>query len=139
MTTATDTTTPAPITVDDALAALRAAVEAKGGHYVYPKRPIGVHGRACVYATDDGQPSCLAGYVLAALAPDILADVADRERTERGFGADIIDNVYPGRFAADVAIILGIAQRSQDAGNAWAVALADAEREAAELAKEDDE
>jgi hypothetical protein len=104
---------------------LRKAIDAKGPGYVYEQISDGV----CQYAVN-GEPSCLVGHVIADLAPDEFARIAELEETSgssssardvlRGdmseFGADPVE---PLTTDADLIAALQGLQNRQDSGISW--------------------
>lgn len=75
--------------------ALKKAVEAKGGGYVYPHaRPPYSYENSfarCSYTNADGSPSCIVGHVVAALDPSVLEKVGEYERESgESFGVEVL-------------------------------------------------
>lgn len=120
------TTNLSALTRDDALAALRAAVEAKGEDYTYVNR----HGEpaspdvSCYYThpTADGgwEPGCIVGHVLVGWGVSL-----DDLRAHEGDGAGGVCTHLGIPIA--VAQTLSLAQQEQDAGGTWGEALRQAE------------
>lgn len=136
-------------TRQDVLEAARKIVAEKGPDYVYPRNSINGGGgygtnTGPVYA-EDGKPSCLVGHVVHALDPEAFAHLASVEEaygteaaeslTYHGFDSDAEDesnyHYLPEDFwDVEAETLMNSAQTSQDVGNPWGVALAQAEDEA---------
>lgn len=115
------------ITYQDALAALRAAVEEKGADYVYEK--VGTGAVQCVYRTEDNQPSCIVGNVLVRLGVPV-EDLPPPTGIQRN--AKALLGRSPGQrnamlrgVAATVsaAALLAVVQWRQDEGESWGEAV----------------
>jgi len=102
--------------VPEVLAALRDVVADKGADYMYPEELKNRNGN-CVYVRD-GRPACIVGHVLARLNFNLLGQSVVR----RNGSAGMLDGVT-GRAAQ----ALRQAQRTQDSGDSWGLALAAAE------------
>lgn len=108
--------------------ALNKAVEEKGGDYIYIT-PDGYQaypesGLSCRYSDHDGNPSCIVGFVVAALDPEGFAKLAQHEESEgESFGVDLIDEYDFAKFEAYETIsALQAAQSVQDDGMPWSYA-----------------
>lgn len=108
----------AKLTVKNVLEALDRAVEKKGADYVYPWE------EGCTYADGDGNPSCIVGYVLADLDPNLFEEFKESEHLDGGFGIGSADGYTRNRPTVERPIIdvLAVAQRAQDTGFTWGVA-----------------
>lgn len=107
------------ITPQQAYDALAAVVEELGPDYVYKK--VGLDAR-CLYAFDGG-PSCIVGRALVRLGLplDVLSELDDDEYPSiQAQGAVLLTEAVRGVF--------GAAQRSQDLGDTYAQALAQAHK-----------
>lgn len=100
-------------------AALKKALEDRGEDYVYPDDEK--HNGGCMYATENGTPSCIVGYVLNELDPEKFAEVARWERDE-----DTADTAVGDAYLAvgldlhrDQVDALEAAQVKQDQGLPW--------------------
>lgn len=100
-------------------AALKKALEDRGEGYVYPEseKVSGV----CMYATADGAPSCIVGYVLNELDPEKFAEVAKWER-KKVTGDTTVDDAWRELgldLYRDQVEALEAAQIAQDNGKPW--------------------
>lgn len=97
---------------------LELAAERPDYVYVLPRSSRG----AAVYADDDGNPSCIVGYVLVDLDPEAFEDAHRRE--ENSFSPNY-GSIAPER-VSPAAQLLDMAQDLQDAGFTWGRAVRDA-------------
>lgn len=109
--------------------ALRAAIAEKGEEYVYPAWQEG-----CSYSTREGQPSCIVGWVVAALDPEVFKKVHEYEvdsgestcvaNLEKGTESSYEAEYYFGLEFEDSTLTeaLQAAQDVQDTGGPWRVA-----------------
>lgn len=129
-----------PFTFEQVLEATRAIVDERGHDFIYQQvvryhEPLGREIPQCVYADDEGQPSCLVGHVIHRLDPEAFETLARRERSE---GGDIADSLrlrghLPQDFWTDDAeAAMVYAQDVQDSGDTWSEALHAAENLAAD-------
>lgn len=103
-------------------AALKKALADRGEDYVYPESEK--HKGGCMYATEDGAPSCIVGYVLHVLDPEKFAEVATWER-KKGTGDTAVDDAWRDLdldFQLDQVEALRMAQVKQDRGDTWGTA-----------------
>jgi hypothetical protein len=118
-------------------AELERVVAEYGEDYVYPKA-----GYTCSYS-ESGQPSCIVGHVIAALNPEAFAKIAELEdltgasgsatsivlgnweHTDWASSTDEDEDLGAITLTEDgrLASALNEAQRQQDAGATWGVAL----------------
>jgi hypothetical protein len=114
--------------VPGALALLSKAVEQKGEAYVYPDdekhRSTEASEGMCVYFTESGRPSCIAGHVFAHLG-------FGSEDVEEGTGVE--EQPFSDLLNDDVVKVLSVAQEVQDLDIAWGEALQSALERAADL------
>lgn len=126
------------ITPEEFTAAMIAAVQERGAHYTYPTARksattdhygLGMytaddyHGPAgdCKYSTPDGTPACIIGLALHKIDPDLVPSYSDPNPPARAVLAPF--GVGPlVRAAADAA------QRTQDTGGSWGMALREYKR-----------
>lgn len=118
-------------TTEQALEALRKAVELKGSDYVYPPGEKDSPHGSCMYA-HNGSPSCIVGHLVNILDPEIFARLAAAEEQGGPHGAEELTNpdvnYLPEDFwSPSTARVLGFAQYAQDRGELWGTALATAE------------
>lgn len=113
------------IKTQDVINAIEAAVAAKGADYVYNR----IEG-SCYYHDINGSvenptPSCIVGFVLAAVAPEVFAQISEREDMYgTSMGINELYNKYDIRFEDEnVVLALGHAQGWQDSGKPWGEAL----------------
>lgn len=119
-------------TREDVTEALLQVIAEKGPNYVYPHA-----GGICSYS-EDGQPSCIVGHVMAALDPEgfekvvrieeatgLSGDARDVlqgrwEKTDWGTD-DVLYDVGSHTFTEDEALIraLSLTQSAQDVGHTW--------------------
>lgn len=94
--------------------ALHAAVMLKGADYVY-RQPSEL---GCVYADEDGSPSCLVGHVIHALNPEgFKRFLAMPSLNTYWFGA--LSDVHDFGFSEKQTEALGYAQDAQDGMETW--------------------
>lgn len=100
------------------------AVEKMGPDYVYPRSGVNNPEYAdCVYAEPDGSPSCIVGHVVAELAPEVFARIAELRGDERIFPADRLwEHDFETRSKNSVYALCR-AQDAQDHGQTWGEAL----------------
>lgn len=119
-------------TKDDVLKTLKEVVKGKEDYiYKRPERRAKHGGNACFYTTPEGAPSCIVGYVIARLDPELLQEIKgyeDRNRQSFPFSpytkvARNPLNKVKAEFEPDAIILLQRAQTEQDAGNTWGEAL----------------
>ena len=83
----------------------------------------------CIYAEDDGSPSCVVGHVIARLDPELLAKVAEGERFELesgeiAYNSDTVSGLFNAYgLPKGSGVVLRAAQKMQDAGVSWGEAL----------------
>lgn len=102
--------------------ALKKALAEKGEDYVYPLSEK--HDRGCMYATDEGAPSCIVGHVLHTLDPELFAGVAKWERMKSTLDTamgDVVRRFHPD-LHPDQVKALSYAQVAQDRGQSWGYA-----------------
>ena len=115
------------ITKTSALASLRKAVAGKGEDFVYePVDPL----VGCLYFDALGMCSCIVGHVLADHGYTLDDIEKDRNNTLIWSLDHRID------MTAAAKSVLSVAQRAQDHGRTWGVALMRAEEEAEEWDEE---
>jgi hypothetical protein len=121
------------ITREAAIASLRKAVEKNGADFIY-FQPAG---RACSYS-ENGEPSCIVGHVIADLAPELFEKFRASEETDNSGGSFTINNAprelraeVEDTFTAAALRTLRYAQMLQDERGTWGAALAAAEATAA--------
>lgn len=107
--------------VDEVTEALNAAVEEKGEDYVYPNA-----GDSCTYSdpyADEPTPSCIVGWVIAAVAPKVFEKIR-REEASEGESMGVHSLANNGYIKADEVLkeALQAAQSLQDDGHPWGVA-----------------
>lgn len=112
------------ITVQEVLDTLAEVVKGRE-EFIYSPGVSGV----CHYANSDGTASCLAGQVIARLAPETFQEVVAFETQLDGvsFAVDGLDIGDPYRdpkmpvldAEPDVFLVLRAAQRTQDNGYTW--------------------
>lgn len=105
-------------TNEEIIAAARAAVRQKGADYVYLKDAAG----NCYYANEDGSPSCIVGFVLSALDPDLFQRVAEKDNDTTFIQIEGLDDFTP-----EQRYVLQRAQADQDFGDTWGEALREIE------------
>lgn len=115
------------ITRDEARALLAEVVAEKGGDYVYPRANMSDsdgNSALCVYFEPDGSPSCIVGHLLA--RKGITLSTLGDDSNQVGVSSLVDDGILAcDKITADA---LYEAQASQDGGDTWGEALADAER-----------
>lgn len=137
---------------ENVIAALERAVALKGADYVYDAGNASTG--ECAYTTPDGKPSCIVGYVIADLQPELLPVFGAAERWESETNEDSGETeFYPADVFAissaanyvpewkpedGVVSILLTAQTRQDAGQSWGDALEAAKKVAKALGLDDD-
>lgn len=125
------------ITPEEFTAAMIAAVQERGAHYTYPtarKSATTNHygfvmytadsyhgtGGECKYSTPDGTPACIIGLALHKIDPDLVPNYSNSDPARAVLAAfGLGDEVQA---AADAA------QRTQDLGGSWGMALRDYKR-----------
>lgn len=120
-------------TEDDALATLREAVAEKGADYIYTT-PEGVQANGnvvCSYVHNGGEPGCIVGNVLHRWGVGLDALLRIEGSTATILGSGVWHDGRTERYLSrPVAGVLVAAQRAQDRGEPWGMALALAEEEA---------
>jgi hypothetical protein len=114
------------LTGEAAVMMLRKVVFEKGADFVYPQAQMG---QSCVNFTDDGNPSCIVGHVLADLG---LTYFQAMEAKIVDSGVFIVSHALDGmNFPWEISVparkVLATAQNFQDAGYTWGDSLAKAE------------
>ena len=106
--------------------ALDKAVNLKGGDYVYEKLPLDGSGASCRYSTNDGAPSCLVGFVIAEVAPELFAEIVEYEAAySTSVGVlELVDEFDIEFESADLEYALSYAQEKQDESYTWGEAQA---------------
>lgn len=118
-------------TTEQAMDALRKAVELKGADYVYPdsEKNSGNSDGTCMYS-HKGQPSCIVGHVINILDPEVFAGLVLKEGMYGPQGVQELDDegYIPADFwSEDTSLVMSAAQGIQDNRLPWGDALAEAE------------
>lgn len=104
---------------------MREVVAAKPAGYKNPVPLVtngaGISFESCRYVEQDGTPSCIAGTVLATIAPHVLPNFED------ALNQELVDSLDMSEFDTWAEALLLAAQNAADAGETWAEALIDAE------------
>lgn len=117
---------------DDVIAALEAVVDKFGPETKYAdvfKNVVGVDfnpDEGCEYASQDGQPLCIVGQVIAHLGfefPRTWSGIVENDIARR-----YLDKHFPEQFSVDAISVLDRVQAMQDAGESWGDALKNARR-----------
>jgi hypothetical protein len=126
-------------TAQQALKVMEEVVNEFGDDYVYGDEQKNEYGD-CVYANEDGTPSCLVGHVIARLDPDAFDNVVYKEQELGSTPAHNLTNegyVQLGFWDENTAYIMMEAQGAQDTGSTWGEAyqraLLDAKRRGVEV------
>lgn len=118
-------------TLEDVLNATRAVVAEKGEDYVYSNSVAEGGNGSCVYANEDGTPSCLVGHVIHRLDPEVFKRLA-KDEAESGsqVALDLIPAGYipEGFWEESAEHAMQEVQIHQDIGRTWGEALKTAER-----------
>lgn len=118
-------------TTEQAMEALRKAVELKGANYMYPdsEKNTRTSEGTCMYS-HKGQPSCIVGHVINILDPKVFAGLETQEMLYGPQGAEdlTLQGYLPADFwSKDTGRVMAIAQGMQDTRHSWGDALAEAE------------
>ena len=108
-------------TLEDVLNAAREVVAEKGEDYVYSGP-----GGSCVYANEDGTPSCLVGHVIHRLDPNVFKHLAEKEFVDDTTAAELltVEEYVPYEFwDMEAERAMNTAQEHQDDGVPWGTAL----------------
>lgn len=117
---------------DDVIAALEAVVDEFGPETKYAdvfKNVVGIDfnpDEGCEYASQDGQPLCIVGQVIAHLGLEFPRTWGGS--VANGMARRYLDNHFPDQFSEDAIRVLDRAQAMQDAGESWGDALKSAGR-----------
>ena len=110
-------TTIAIIDAEKALELLRAVCDRQGADYLYPIANTAVFVTSCHYVRD-GAPSCIVGQALADHGVPIEG-LASWDRLSDG----AIDTIAPSFVTPNALAIFTVAQRLQDTGSSWGMAV----------------
>lgn len=115
-----------PITYEQAVRALRAAVAGKPAGYVYSGR---INGH-CVYRTESGEPSCIVADALVRLGVGVQ-NFPDPTALVQLSASFLLQSLEEGKVLSVDPRTVGLfahAQVTQDSGRTWAAAVEYAER-----------
>lgn len=121
------------ITAADALLLMEQVVAEKGDSYVYDSEGNG--GRCVYFARDTGAPACLVGHALdlAGFGIEDLGTTEVEQWIANAHSANQLPIWTSDRITVDAAAVFRAAQRRQDRGKTWGVALVAAKDEFNEL------
>ena len=112
---------------------LKEIVEEYGQDHVYEE-----YNGNCMYAEEDGSPSCIVGHVMHRMTPDYYNEVVEAERIYGAAGVTEIghagmcgyaedDEAIPRTadmvFSPEALVLLARAQIMQDTGNPWGISV----------------
>ena len=113
-------------TLEDVLNAAREVVAERGEDYVYSNSLNEGGSGKCVYANEDGTPSCLVGHVIHRLDPNVFKNLAEKEFADDTTAAELltVEEYVPTDFwEMEAEAAMNTAQAYQDDGLPWGTAL----------------